>query len=171
MAAGHIDARLPGLQAAFERTCRAMTIAAFTGARFFMGGNGTLDEGKIFSPVQYILECEMGEGLWRLGQGIQVNDDTLALETIAQVGPGEGKSYLDTEHTLRHFRETWFPKFLYRGMWETDDIEFQREQKMLETAYRHYREAIARCTPPELDEAKRQEMHKIVERARQTLLT
>lgn len=136
-----------------------------------MGGSGTLDEGKIFSPVQFVLERELGESLWRLGRGIRVDDDTLAVETIEMVGVGEGKSYLPTDHTLRHFRETWFPKFLCRGMWQGDEIEFQREQRMLEAAHQHYKDAIARYVPPAVDTHKLKEIHKIVERARHHLLT
>lgn len=168
--ADYIDARLPGLQAAYERTYRSMAIAAFMGRRFFMGGNGTLDEGKIFSPVQFILEREMGAGMWRLGRGIEVNDDTLAVETIERVGAGEGRSYLDTEHTLRHFRKTWYPQFLSRGIWEGDEIEFQREEKMLRDAHERYKDAISRYVPPAVEEAKLDEIHRIVERARRDLL-
>lgn len=86
-----------------------MAIAAFTGCPFYMGGSGTLDEGKIFSVVQFILERELGEGMWRLGQGIAVDDETLAVDVIAAVGPGEGKPYLDADHTSRHFREMRVP--------------------------------------------------------------
>jgi len=168
--ADYIDARLPGLQAAYERTYRAMAIAAFTGGPFFMGGTGTLDEGKIFSPVQFIVERELGEGLWRLGQGIRVDDDTLALDTIARVGVGEGKSYLDAEHTFQHFRETWFPNFLCRGAWEGDAIEFQRDGKILEDAHQRYKDAVARYAPPDVDDDKRKEIRKIVQRARRHLL-
>ena len=58
--ADYIDARVPGLQAAYERTYTTMAIASFTstyfgGQRFFMGGDGTLDAGRIFSPVQFII--------------------------------------------------------------------------------------------------------------------
>ena len=168
--ADYIDAHVPGLQAAYERTYRAMAIAAFAGGRFYLGGTGTLDGGKIFSPVQFILERELGEGLWRLGQGIQVDDDALAVETINAVGVGEGGSYLDAAHTMAHFRETWFPNLLCRSPWVSDEIEFQREAKMLEAAHQCYKEAIARYTPPAKDEDKLNEIRKIVARARRHLL-
>ena len=168
--ADYIDARLPGIQAAYERTYRAMAIAAFTGGRFYLGGTGTLDGGKIFSPVQFILERDLSEGLWRLGRGIEVNDNTLAVDTIAAVGVGGGKSYLDTEHTLRHFRDTWFPAFLYRGAWEGDAAEFQRDERMLAQAHQQYRRAVARYEPPAVGDDVLKEVRRIVERARRHLL-
>ncbi|MGQ9682415.1 MAG: trimethylamine methyltransferase family protein [Anaerolineae bacterium] len=166
----YIDAALPGIQAAYERTYRAMAIAAFVGDHFQLGGQGTLDAGQIFSPEQFILERDMSEGLVRLGQGIAVSEETIALETIQQVGAGEGKSFLDTEHTLRHFRETWFPRYLYRGVYQDDAAEHARDAQMLSAAHEHYRACIARYQPPKLDEGKVRAMRAVVERARRDLV-
>ena len=167
--ADYIDARVPGWQAAHERTYRAMAIAAFAGGAFHMGGTGTLEGGKIFSPVQFILERDMGEGLWRLGQGIRVNEDTLAVDAIAEVGVDAGRSYFDTEHTLRHWNDTWFPKFQHRGAWEGDRVEFGREEAMLEAAHQHYKDAIARYVPPQVDPEKTNAIGAVVQRARHHL--
>ena len=166
----YIDAALPGMQAAFERTYRAMAIAAFAGEHFRLGGQGTLDAGQVFSPVQFILEQEMGEMLWRFGQGIEVSEETLAVDTIAQVRPDEGRSFLDCEHTLRHFRATWFPKLLYRGEYAGDAVEQARDQTMLDAAYDTYRGAVARYTQPELASETQREIARIVERARHALV-
>ncbi len=168
--ADYIDAAVPGLQAAYERTYRAMAIAAFVGEPFFLGGQGTLDAGQVFSPVQFILERDLSEGIWRFGQGIEVTDEAIGLDVIEAVGAGEGRSYIDVEHTLRHCRETWFPRYLYRGVYEDDATEHGRDRQMLEAANRHYQECVARYRPPAVDEAKRREMRAIVERARKALL-
>ena len=54
-------------------------------------------------------------------RGIEVNDDTLALDVIDQVGPGG--HYLMDEHTLRYMRtEHYYPSAVFdrqgREMWE-----------------------------------------------------
>ncbi len=167
--ADYIEARLPGIQAAYERTYRAMAIAAFAGNRFHLGGSGTLDGGKVFSPVQFILERDLGEGLWRLGQGITIDEDTLAVDTIRAVGVGEGKSYLGTDHTMHYFRSMWFPQFMSRTPCETDEFEFSRDQAMLAAAHDHYRDALTRYAPPELDSGVLQEIRNTVSRARKHL--
>jgi trimethylamine--corrinoid protein Co-methyltransferase len=165
----YIDASLPGMQVAYERVYRAMAIAAFTGANFRLGGQGTLEAGQIFSPVQFILERELSEGLWRLGQGIVVDEENMALDVIAAIGAGERGSYLETEHTLHHYRQAWFPKMLYRGPYEGDLIEHSRDCQMLETASQRYKQAIARYDPPQIDPNKVKEMHHIVEKAKNDL--
>jgi len=48
--------------------------------------------------------------------GIKVTSETLALDVIDQVGPGG--SYFGEKHTVRHFRENWFPKLMNRDNYE-----------------------------------------------------
>jgi len=166
----YIDASLPGIQVAYERVYRAMSIAAFTGGNFRLGGQGTLEAGQIFSPVQFILEREFSEGLWRLGQGIHVDEENMALDVIDAIGPGERGSYLETEHTLHHYRQGWFPKMLYRGPYEGDAIEHGRDNQMLDAAAQRYKQAIARYVSPQIDPLKVTELHRIVEKAKMALI-
>ena len=52
-------------------------------------------------------------------RGVEVSDETLALDVIEAVGH-EG-DYLATEHTLEHFREIWYPQLFERqtyGSWQ-----------------------------------------------------
>ena len=45
-----------------------------------------------------------------------MNEETLALATIAEQGP-EG-DYLSSDHTVRHFRENWMPALFDRNHFE-----------------------------------------------------
>jgi trimethylamine--corrinoid protein Co-methyltransferase len=45
-------------------------------------------------------------------KGIEVNDDTLMLDEVDTVGPGG--HFMDTEQTLKRFRDFWFPSLLDR---------------------------------------------------------
>ena len=139
-------------------------------AIFASGGQGTLEAGQIFSPVQFILERELSEGFWRLGQGIVVDDENLALDVIDAIGPGERGSFLETDHTLHHYRQAWFPKMLYRGPYEGDAVEHGRDRQMLEAASHRFKEAIARYAAPEIDPGKVKELNKIVEKAKGALI-
>ncbi len=48
--------------------------------------------------------------------GIEVTPETLALDVIDQVDPGG--SYFGEKHTVRHFRQNWFPRLLNRHNYE-----------------------------------------------------
>jgi len=43
----------------------------------------------------------------------------MALDLIDEVGPGG--EFLTSDHTLRHFRENWFPKLLLRNPYDAWD--------------------------------------------------
>jgi len=52
----------------------------------------------------------------------------LELDVVDEVGPGG--EFLTHPHTLRHFRDAWYPALLYRGgaeAWEgSDRLNFER---------------------------------------------
>jgi trimethylamine--corrinoid protein Co-methyltransferase len=52
-------------------------------------------------------------GLEAFMKETEINDDTLALDLIDEVGPGG--QYLDHPHTLKYFRERWYPDLFERG--------------------------------------------------------
>jgi trimethylamine---corrinoid protein Co-methyltransferase len=56
---------------------------------------------------------EIAHMIRRVLDGITVNDDTLAVDLIRQVGPGGG--FLSQDHTVRYFRkEMFFPNLFKR---------------------------------------------------------
>jgi trimethylamine--corrinoid protein Co-methyltransferase len=76
----------------------------------------------------------------RFMQGVEVSDETLALDVIDQVGPGG--HFLGEAHTVRHYRENWFPRLHdrhNRAGWEQagaqtlGDRARARVQEILET--------------------------------------
>ncbi|GAG88936.1 unnamed protein product, partial [marine sediment metagenome] len=68
-------------------------------------GLGGLEGVRINSPVAMVIENEIIDYALRYIQGIEVNDETLALDVIHSVGPRG--NYLGERHTLEHFRERW----------------------------------------------------------------
>jgi trimethylamine--corrinoid protein Co-methyltransferase len=79
-------------------------------------GGGTLGGGRVFSPPQLVMDAEVFSWSARIGAGIRVDEETLALETIKQVGIGG--NYLGRRHTRQHMRDVWRPRLLDRSAWE-----------------------------------------------------
>ena len=107
---GASDAKIVDQQAAAEA---ALTLLAES----LVGGNiihdlGYLESGLTFSFAQLAICEEMIGWIEAFLTGIEVSDQTLALDVIAQAGP-EGQ-YLNKDHTRRHFRELWYPDLLER---------------------------------------------------------
>jgi len=72
-------------------------------------------------------------------QGIVVDDETLALDTIRAVGPGG--NFLKQKHTIKHMRNIFLPQFMDRrpySEWEDKrdgprDWALAKAQQILET--------------------------------------
>jgi trimethylamine--corrinoid protein Co-methyltransferase len=79
-------------------------------------GAGLLHGSRIWSYEQMMMDCEIFDIIYRMMQGIIVNDETLALETIHKVGPHG--NFLTQKHTCKHMRDIWIPKYMDRRPYE-----------------------------------------------------
>ncbi len=82
-------------------------------------GAGLLHGSRIWSYAQMLMDCEIFSIIQKMMEGIVVNDETLALDTIKSVGPGG--NFLSQKHTLKHMREIFIPQFMDRrpyNVWE-----------------------------------------------------
>jgi trimethylamine---corrinoid protein Co-methyltransferase len=80
-------------------------------------GAGLLHGSRIFAYEQLLMDCEIWAMHHALFAGIEVTPETLAVDTIRQVGPGG--SFLGTRHTLKHMRELWQPTLMDRRPYST----------------------------------------------------
>ena len=110
---GYVEAKVPGLQAAFMKTYRQMAFGCTVSMPLPIGA---LDNAAAFSPTQAMLDLEMNEAIYKFSRGIDVNADTCAEDLIDQVLFGERQTYLESEHTLAHFRQVgWNPRLWDRS--------------------------------------------------------
>jgi trimethylamine--corrinoid protein Co-methyltransferase len=99
--AGKSDACVPGIQAAVEKSI-SMYVAVMAGAIGF-GTVGQLENMITFSPLQLAIDNEMARYVRYSIRGFEVNEETLALEVIQELGHG-GQAF-DHPHTVRNFRK------------------------------------------------------------------
>ena len=82
-------------------------------------GVGLLHGSRIWSYEQMLMDCEIFDMVRKTLAGIEVNDETLALEAIQSVGAGG--NFLTLKHTRKHMREIWLPEYMDRrpyNVWE-----------------------------------------------------
>jgi trimethylamine--corrinoid protein Co-methyltransferase len=101
----------------------------------FLRNAGDLDRAGTMSCEQMVIDHELGRMLQRFWQGIRVDDETLALDVVGEVGPGN--TYLTHAHTLRHCRdgEHYIPPLLYRSLGKPTLLEWahQEVERILES--------------------------------------
>jgi trimethylamine--corrinoid protein Co-methyltransferase len=117
-----------------------------------------MESGKCYSLEMLAICDEVIGYIRRYCRGIEVDDETLALDLIAELGP-EG-DYLSSEHTVNHYRETWYPGLFNRNHfdgWLAED-----GQTLGERARKRVEEILKNHTPEPLDQKVRQEIEKIL---------
>jgi len=120
--AGMTDAKLPDIQAGIEKAQSAIQVA-LAGTNFIHHAAGMLEDMSTIAYEQFVIDNEMLGMVMRAVRGIDVQDETLALDAIDRVGPGG--HYLADEHTLRYMRtEHYYPSDVFdrraRDEWEAD---------------------------------------------------
>lgn len=109
--AGHSDSQIPDGQAALE--AGMITFLATMAGANLCHDVGYLDFGRTGSLEQVIIGAEIIDQMRRLGRGIPVNEDTLAVDVIADAH--DKRHFLGHKHTRRHVRGTqWRPQLLSR---------------------------------------------------------
>ena len=82
-------------------------------------GAGLLHGSRILSYEELLMDCEIWSMLEVMFKGIEVTQESLALDVIRAVGPGG--NYLGQRHTRQHIRERWVPTLIDRrpyNVWE-----------------------------------------------------
>ena len=157
--AGTSDSQLPDEQAAFEGGYQ--TFLATLGGANLNHDVGYLDFGLTGCLAGIVIQEEVIALTKRLKQGVPVDDDTLAVDVIKDVGPSG--DFLTHDHTIRHVRSTqWRPRLLNRL--GNDEWERQGKKTLLTRARERVQEIFETHTPPALADDKQQAIQAIVDR-------
>jgi trimethylamine---corrinoid protein Co-methyltransferase len=110
MGAYATGAKQPDWQAGVDNALSAF-MAVSTLSDMLLGA-GLLHGSRIFAYEQLLMDCEIWSMLHSTFRGIEVTSETLALDTIRQVG--HTGNYLSARHTLKHMRDLWQPTLMDR---------------------------------------------------------
>ena len=117
--AGVTEAKIPDIQAVYEK-CFAVLQCALSGSNLIHHAAGILESMLTISHAQLVIDNEIIGMAARAVEGISVNIEKMAFDTIREVA--HGGTYLDTEHTVRHLAEEFIQPSLAdrsdRHAWE-----------------------------------------------------
>lgn len=104
----YTNSKIPDVQCGYEKTTSAL-ISALSGASIIFLHGGIYGE-LTYNPLQSILDDDIANTIGRFVEGVNISNETLAVELINDVGPLPG-SYLGEEHTRKWWKfEQYFPK-------------------------------------------------------------
>ena len=140
------DAKVPDAQAAYE-SMMSLLMAQASGINFVLHTAGILDTYNCMSYEKFIVDDEMCGMVKRIKKGFKVNDNTLGLDVIKEVGPGG--HFLDKDHTLEHFRgELYQPTISNRD--DFDGWNAKGSLHCMDAANKKYKEILESYEVPEL---------------------
>lgn len=148
------DAHVPDAQAGIE-SALAMEAVLRTDAQFILHAAGILSSFNCFSPEKFVIDDELLTALRVAKQPIVIDDDQLALDVVADAGPGG--SVLGNRHTRRHGREQRRGSIMNRLPFET--WRAQGAPDLAAAAAARVAELLASYRPPDdLDSLVRQQL-------------
>ncbi|WP_294607198.1 trimethylamine methyltransferase family protein [uncultured Roseovarius sp.] len=135
---------------AMQQSMMSMMSAIQGGANFILHSAGFLDGLLSMSYEKFVMDCDMAGALHAYMKGVEVSDDTLGFDALAQNGPGE--HLFGTDHTLRHYQTAYWDSAL------NDDQPFETwmDQGGIDSAQRanrRWKEILNTYEAPPMDEA------------------
>jgi trimethylamine--corrinoid protein Co-methyltransferase len=150
-------------QSGHEKTLTGL-LTALAGANLIYGA-GMLDTAMTFDYGQLVLDAEFAELIKYCVNGVPVNDTTMALDVIHDVGPFH--DFLSHADTLRHMRIQSQPTLIDRRVreeWSADGSTTIHERATAKA-----REILQTHVPTPLPEGAAEEMRSIIRKAESDL--
>jgi trimethylamine--corrinoid protein Co-methyltransferase len=156
------NAKMPDYQSSYEKAFRVFT-AGLSGANTLLY-HGSVHGELTHHPIQAILDDDSAGMVGRFMEGIAVNDETLAVDLIEEVGPIPGH-FLDKEHTRKWWKlEQFMPK-------AADSLTYPEwmntgKKSCLDYARERMEEILATHKPTPLTPSQEEDVERILEEAR-----
>ncbi len=118
-------------------------------------------EGGMCNSIEQMVMCDEMIGYTKaFMKGLEVSEETLALDVIDQLGPfGD---WLGADHTRRHYKEDWYPKLFDRRSYDDwsraggKTLRQRAQEKALKILATHKAEPLEADVQRRLDEIVRQ---------------
>lgn len=160
--AAYVEAKRPGIQATFMKAYRQMAFSSTVSSSLPIG---LLDNGSTFSPLQAMIDLDINRAIYKFGQGIEVNQDTMAVDLINELEYCEKGTYLESQHTFDHFRDIlWDTKVFDRSYGNFG--EQHGDEHILARADQRWRELVAGVADIDIAPDFQAELDRIVSAAR-----
>ncbi|MDH5713559.1 MAG: trimethylamine methyltransferase family protein [Candidatus Bathyarchaeota archaeon] len=156
--------KMSGAQTSYEKAMSTL-LPVLAGADVVYGA-GSLEGGMVASFEELVMDDEICRAVLKAVQGIEVNDETLAVDVIDKVGPGG--HFLAEKHTLKHFKEElFFPELSDRSSY--DAWKKAGGKSLVKRARERAEEILKDHWPTPLDKDVQTEISETIRRAEREL--
>ena len=152
--------KLPDAQAMMEGTM-SMLAAVQCGANFILHSAGFLDGLLSMSYEKFMLDADLCGALHSYLDGVKIDDDQLAVEAFAEVGPGN--HFFGCSHTMAHYETAFWDSEL------SDNEPFEKweaagSEDAATRANRAWKQRLADYEAPPMAAGMREELEAFIAR-------
>ena len=156
------NSKLIDYQNAFEKTHLALS-AALSGANM-IAFLGSVSQELAWSPLQAVIDNDAANIIGRYVEGIEISDETMALDLIAEVGQSPG-SFLGKKHTRENWQKEYYVPEVFDRL-SFQDWERTGKKSVLDMAKQKVEEILASHKPEPLTAEEEKSIDKILRDAR-----
>jgi trimethylamine--corrinoid protein Co-methyltransferase len=156
------NSKLIDYQSGYEKTHTAM-VSALSGANIIVLHGGVTAE-LAYNPVLAVINDDVANIIGRTVEGFEVNDDTMALDLIEEVGPVPG-TFLNKKHTRVNWKKEYFvPKTADRTSYQ--EWVSQGKKTLIDRAQERMEQILASHKPLSVSPQQEKDIDRILEDAR-----
>lgn len=150
-------------QSGYESTM-ALWGAISGGSNFIMHGAGWMEGGLSASFEKFILDADLLQMMASYLQGIEINEASLALDAVKDVGPGG--HFFGTEHTMSRYKNAFYSPLI--SDWRNfESWEEAGSPTALQKANQVYKQVLEEYKAPDLEESIAEELKAFIDRRKQ----
>ena len=127
--AGVNESKIPDIQSGYESMATTL-LCALAGSNYIHDAAGLIESGMAISYEQYVVDNDILGMCMRAVKGIEVTDETLAVDVIKEIGPAG--NYLSHDHTVMNMKKEFFYNKVSdrstRARWEIEGSVDAREK-------------------------------------------
>lgn len=160
------DSKIPDAQMGYERALHFLALA-LGGCNIIHVATGNLEQMRLASYEQCLIDNEILGAAFRIVQGITINKDTLGVEVLKEVGP-QG-NFLSHPQTLRYLRKTrWVPELTDRRNWEAWEADGAKDVR--QRARERVRKILEEHNPQYVSDDVAREIDRVAQAAQRRVL-
>lgn len=160
------NSKAPDAQAGWE-SMMSLWPVVLARANYVLHAAGWIDSGVTTSYEKFIIDVELLQMMDHFMRGLMVDDTALALDAIAEVGPGG--HFFGTPHTMERYRTEFYRPLITD--WQNWGAWVERGAKTAEQrACEKWQEILASYQQPALDPAISEELDAYVKRREREIL-
>ena len=165
-AGGHYTASKVTDAQAMQESADSMFPAFLAGANFIHQAAGWLEGGLVVGYEKFILDSERLGMLHRIGDGMAINNNSLAFSAYRENSPGE--NFLGTEHTSENFENANFRSEMADNnsfeQWSEDGSKNAEER-----AYDKWNKMLIEYEQPPIDSAIDEELKDFIQQKKDSM--